>query len=127
MKIKNGMLNNAMRGLDELVDLELRAKVAFKIKLLYEKITKQYELYMKMKAELLEKAAQRNEDGSMRFVPGTQNVYIKEEFIDEVSELEEAEGDEFSALSLKELEDSGCSVKVSTLIRLGELVVDDTL
>lgn len=126
MKIKNGQLNNILRGLDELVELELRAALAFRIKSLYEKVAKQYELYAKMRNELLEKAAQRNEDGSMRYVEGTQNVYIQEEFVEQIKELEEVEGDELSPLTLSELDKSGCNVKVSTMFRLGDLLVDDT-
>ena len=126
MKLKNSMLNGVMRGLDELVELEIRPRLAFRIKALYEKIAAQYEIYSKLRNSLLEEAAQRNEDGSMRFVEGTQNVYIKEEYVDRITELEETEGDAFVPLSLSELEKSNVNVKVTTLVRLGALIADDT-
>ncbi len=126
MKIKNMQLEGDVRALEELMELKLRPKTAFRIKLRFEKIVAQFELYRKEKAALLEEAVKRNEDGTMQYVPGTQNVYIKEEFIDKVTELEEADGDEFTPISLTELDSSGVAISPLTLMRLGEMLIDDT-
>ena len=68
---------------------------------------------------------EKDEEGIQKFIEGTQNVIISTENITALNELDETEVEGVSPILLNELEANVSTIKIETLVKLGNLVVED--
>ena len=126
MGIKNGNLQSVVEGLAELMGTDgLRPKFAFKLLKTYKLLLNRFEDYANFRNEQILKLAEKNEEGNPKYIEGTQNVIISADNIVALNELDEAEVEGVSPILLSELEDNVSAIKIETLVRLGNLVVED--
>ena len=84
-----------------------------------------FEDYAKFRNEQILKLAEKDEEGNPKFIEGTENVIISNENVVALNELDDTEVEGIKPILLSELETNVPTIKIATLIRLGELVVDD--
>lgn len=126
MGIKNGNLQSVVEGLSELMSMEgLKPKWAFKLLKMYKLLLNRFEDYANFRNEQILKLAEKDEDGNPKYIEGTQNVIISTENISALNELDETEVEGITPILLSELEENIPAIKIETLIKLGNLVVED--
>lgn len=126
MGIKNGNLQSVVEGLTELMSTDgLRPKFAFKLLKTYKLLLNRFGDYANFRNEQILKLAEKDEEGNPKYIEGTQNVIISKENIAALNELDETEVEGVSPILLSELEDNVSAIKIETLVKLGNLVVED--
>ncbi len=125
MGIKNGSLKFVLEGLSEIMALDLKPKFAYKTLSLYKLLVNRFEDYAKFRNEQILKLAEKDEEGNPKFIEGTENVIISNENVVALNELDDTEVEGIKPILLSELETNVPTIKIQTLIRLGDLVVDD--
>ena len=126
MGIKNGNLQSVVEGLAELMGADnLRPKFAFGLLKTYRLLLNRFEDYATFRNEQILKLAEKDEEGNPKFIEGTQNVIISTENIAALNELDETEVEGVSPILLSELEANVSTIKIETLVKLGNLVVED--
>lgn len=125
MGIKNGNLKFVLEGLSEIMALDLKPKFAYKLLALYKLLGNRFEDYANFRNEQIVKFAEKDEEGKPKYIEGTENVIISRENIEAINELDETEVEGIKPILLSELEANVPTIKITTLVRLGDLVVDD--
>lgn len=125
MGIKNGNLKSVLEGLSEIMALDLKPKFAYKLLSLYKLLGNRFDDYAKFRNEQIVKFAEKDEEGNPKFIEGTENVIISRENIEAINELDETEVEGIKPILLSELDANVPNIKIVTLVRLGDLVVDD--
>jgi hypothetical protein len=125
VKVINRDLQGVLEGLNELMAKEMKPSLSFQIAWLAKKLTEQATLYFEIRNKLINECAEKNEDGSIKFIEGTENVTIPTDKIGEFVALESVEGDEVKPLSLTALEKAGGTTTPIMMLKLRSIILDD--
>lgn len=126
MSIKNYQLQSITEGLSEVMATGgLRPKFAFKLLKIYKHLFAKFEEYANFRNDKVFELAEKDEDGNPIYIEGTKNVVVSQENIAALNELDESEVEGVTSILLSELEDNLPTIKIETLIKLGNLVVED--
>lgn len=125
--VKNSQLNNeTILALNNLVDLDINAKVAFKLTRIIKELSSIVDDKMKMEKKILDKWVEKDENGQVVVptredgskIEGSVNIVDVESFSKEMSELMSIENEiPFDKIDFDDLGLTG-SVKVKDLIKL---------
>lgn len=124
--IKNSQLNSdTISALNTLIDLDINAKVAFRLTRIIKELSSIVDDKMKMEKKILDKWVEKDEDGKVvvpkredgSLIEGSVNIVDVESFSNEMKELMEIENNiDFEKI---EFDDLGLStVKIKDLIKL---------
>lgn len=126
MGIANKDLNSAIAGLAQIMENNsLRPKFGYKILNLYRLLVNRFDDYAKYRNGQIEKLAERDEEGNLIFVDGTENVRISTENLAMIKELDESLVEGVTPVLLSELDANVNSLGIDVLVKLGNLLVDD--
>lgn len=125
--VKNSQLNNeTILALNNLVDLDINARVAFKLTRIIKELSSIVDDKMKMEKKILDKWVEKDENGQVVVpsredgskIEGSVNIVDVESFSKEMSELMSIENEiPFDKIDFDDLGLTG-SVKVKDLIKL---------